>query len=284
MISRCGLVVVALALAQLALDDPELLELLDQARIGARLLDDVVERVHRALVAQRERQPAQRGSRPAVGRLDGTRRGGRGLRRLVERAPCRQLLTDHRERQELVALQPQDRPQARDVGGGVEPVAAGRAPRRQQLLVLQVADLRDRDVGELLLEPLADRADRQRLGLARRLLGGGGSPFALGSLGPVASSDTATSARQVGELVFADLQLVAVLELVRLDPAAVDVRAVQRPGVVQEPVVRSGARARRDRARRSRRRGRSRPPGSDRSSAARPRAGTTGRPCRRRSG
>src|SRR3954447_1874739 len=56
------------------------------------------------------------------------------------------------------------------------------------------------------------------------------------SLAPVAaSSDTATSARQVGELVLANLQFVAVFELVRLDPASVDVRPVQRPGVVQEP-------------------------------------------------
>src|SRR3954454_25394006 len=64
----------------------------------------------------------------------------------------------------------------------------------------------------------------------------GGSPFSLGSLAPMAaSSDTATSAGQVGEFVLADLQLVAVLELVRLDPPAIDVGAVQRPGVVQEP-------------------------------------------------
>src|SRR5690349_24271929 len=61
-----------------------------------------------------------------------------------------------------------------------------------------------------------------------------------GSVAPVAaSSDTATSARQVGELVLADLQLVAVGELVRLDPAPVDVGAVQRAGVIQEPLARA---------------------------------------------
>src|SRR5690242_627380 len=50
-----------------------------------------------------------------------------------------------------------------------------------------------------------------------------------------ASSVTATSACQVGELVLADLQLVAVDELVRLDPAAVHVGAVQGAGIIQEP-------------------------------------------------
>src|SRR5687767_4968542 len=44
---------------------------------------------------------------------------------------------------------------------------------------------------------------------------------------------------QVGELVLADLQLVAVLEPVRIDPAAVDVGPVQRAGVVEEPVARA---------------------------------------------
>src|SRR3954468_3382404 len=59
------------------------------------------------------------------------------------------------------------------------------------------------------------------------------------SLAPAAgSSITATSAREVGELVLADLQLVAVGELVRLDPPPVDVGAVQRARVVQEPVAR----------------------------------------------
>src|SRR3954452_20599873 len=58
------------------------------------------------------------------------------------------------------------------------------------------------------------------------------------SLAPrAASSDTATSAREVGELVFADLQLVAVDELVRLDPAPVDVGAVQGAGIVEKPLT-----------------------------------------------
>src|SRR3954453_5853890 len=54
-----------------------------------------------------------------------------------------------------------------------------------------------------------------------------------------ASSVTATSARQVGELVLADLQLVPVGEPVRLDPAPVDVGPVQGAGVIQEPVARA---------------------------------------------
>src|SRR5918997_2252552 len=63
------------------------------------------------------------------------------------------------------------------------------------------------------------------------------SPF---SLAPVAaSSDTATSAREIRELVLANLQLVAVLELVRLDPATIDVGPVQGSGVVQVPRARS---------------------------------------------
>ena len=71
-----------------------------------------------------------------------------------------ELLADDTQRQELVALEPQDRREALDVVGREEPVAATRAPRRDQPLVLEVADLRDGDVGELLAQLLADRADR----------------------------------------------------------------------------------------------------------------------------
>src|SRR5690349_21408445 len=57
---------------------------------------------------------------------------------------------------------------------------------------------------------------------------------------PVAvSSDTATSAGEVGQFVLADLQLVAVFQLVRVDPAPVDIGPVQRAAVVEVP----GARA-----------------------------------------
>src|SRR5436190_5160324 len=149
-----GLVVVLRAGADLALDDAEVLQLGHQRRLRLRLLEHVVERVQRPALLHRDRRPAAR--------LD-ARRGDVG-----RAAPGRELLADHAQRQELVALQPQDRAQPRDVGLAVEPIAARRAPRRQQLLILEVADLRDRDVGELLLERLADGPDRHRL--ARRLV------------------------------------------------------------------------------------------------------------------
>src|SRR5579884_11777 len=72
-----------------------------------------------------------------------------------------ELLPDDAERQELVALQAEDRLQALHVVLREEPVAALRAPRSQQALILEVADLRDRDIRELVLEPAAHRPDRQ---------------------------------------------------------------------------------------------------------------------------
>src|SRR5215210_2947067 len=53
---------------------------------------------------------------------------------------------------------------------------------------------------------------------------------------PSGSLVTATSAGEEGQLELPDLELVAVLEPVRVDPLAVDVGAVERPGVVEEPV------------------------------------------------
>src|SRR5205823_4171309 len=73
----------------------------------------------------------------------------------------RELLTDHAQRQELVSLQAQDRLQPLHVAVGKQPVAALRSPRREQPLVLEVADLRDRDVRELRLQHPADGLDRQ---------------------------------------------------------------------------------------------------------------------------
>ena len=80
----------------------------------------------------------------------------------------RELLADHAQRQELVALQPQDRLQPLDVVLAEQAVAAPRALRREQPLVLEVADLRDRDVRELVAcsrsqtAPIVSR--RSRLG------------------------------------------------------------------------------------------------------------------------
>ena len=145
-----------------ARDDPVLLELGDQPR-SAPVSSTTSSSEYSAPRSRSENEPPQRRARPA--RRRGRPAAGAAARRLG--AAGGELLADHAQRQELVALQAQDRAQARDVGLRVEPVAAGRAPRRQQLLVLQVADLGDRDVRELLRQRLADRADGQRLRGAR---------------------------------------------------------------------------------------------------------------------
>src|SRR5439155_25143273 len=82
---------------------------------------------------------------------------------LLARASGRcELLPDDPERQELVPLQAQDRLQALDVVLAEEPVTALGATWRKQSLVLEVADLRDRDVRELGLQAPADGADREQ--------------------------------------------------------------------------------------------------------------------------
>src|SRR5262249_38369642 len=83
----------------------------------------------------------------------------------------RQLLADHPQRQELVALEQQDRPQALDILLAEQAVAALRASPGEQPPVLEVADLRDRDVGDLRLQPPAHGADRQEPALGARLAG-----------------------------------------------------------------------------------------------------------------
>src|ERR671937_377291 len=80
----------------------------------------------------------------------------------VARGGCGELLADDAERQELVALQAQDRLQPLDVFLAEEPVAALRPPRREQTLILEAADLRDGDVRELVLQHPADGPDRQQ--------------------------------------------------------------------------------------------------------------------------
>ena len=112
-----------------------------------------------------------------------------------------ELLADHAQRQELVALEAQDRLEPLDVVLAEEPVAALRALRRQQALVLEVADLRDRDVRELGLEAPAHGADREQPLAGRRCSG---------CLGRIHRS-----ALEEGQAVLADLELVAVLELAR---------------------------------------------------------------------
>src|SRR6185437_321513 len=72
-------------------------------------------------------------------------------------------------RQELVALQSEDRLEPVDVLLREQPVAALRPLRRQQALIFEIPNLRDRDVGEVRLQAPADRADREQPGA-----GGGG--------------------------------------------------------------------------------------------------------------
>src|SRR4029077_9842395 len=79
-----------------------------------------------------------------------------GRRRLLE------LLPDHLQRQELVALQAEDRLEPVELLLPEEPVAAARPSRSHEPLALEVADLGDRDVRELGLEAVADSADREQ--------------------------------------------------------------------------------------------------------------------------
>ncbi len=89
---------------------------------------------------------------PPVGRLDVV--GGCAGPVLVE------ALLDDLQRQEVLALLPEDPAQARDVDAVELPVAGRGALGLDQPLALQEPDLRDRDVGELVLEVREHLADR----------------------------------------------------------------------------------------------------------------------------
>jgi hypothetical protein len=154
-----GLVVALHARAQLALDHPVLLQLAHELGVRVGVLEHVLEGVDGSALGHRHRR---RPHRPPL-------RAGRGR---GSAASGRQLLADDAEWEELVALEAQDGAQSRHVPRRVEAVAPGRAPRREQLLVLEVTDLGDRDVRELRLERLADGADRHRLRAAAWRLGG----------------------------------------------------------------------------------------------------------------
>ena len=158
-----------------------------------------------------------------------------------------ELLPDDAQGQELVPLEPQDLAQPLHVVLGEEAIAAVRALRLEEALILEVADLRDRDVRELLLQAAAHRADRQRPRGAR--LGDRGHCLAL----------------QEGQLVLADLHLVTVLEDLRVDPPPVDERAVQGCPRLRSRSRRPGGEGARAVARPSRRRGRCPPRASGRS-------------------
>src|SRR5919199_3098557 len=135
-----ALAVEPLALVRARLEEPEVLELARELAADPGAPAELPE-VEVLLAAEPER-PRPLAVLPASGR--------------------RELLADHPQRQELVALEAQDRLQPLDVLLAEEPVAALRAPQREEALVLEVADLRDRDVRELVLEPRADGADREQ--------------------------------------------------------------------------------------------------------------------------
>src|SRR6266508_685239 len=177
------------------LEQPEILELPGELATRARTRAERLE-VDLLLVCT---EPAPGGTL-AVGRAK--RRG--------------QLLPDDAQWEELVALQPQDRLQPVDIVIGEQAVPALRPSRGHQTLILEVPDLGDGDVGEFGLEPPADRPDRQRTGVALVFL-------AL----DIRRDRRHLLPREEGQPVLADLHFVPVLELGALDPAAVDVGAVQ---------------------------------------------------------
>ena len=170
-------------------EQPELLELARKPRVDARALAKPGQVELRLVLAQ--------ACTPALAVTCG-RRG--------------KLLADDPERQKLVSLEPQDRLEPLEVVLAEEPVAALRPARSEQPLVLEVADLRDRDVREVVLEQLADGPDRQHPGLR----------------------EPSPSAVQERESVLADLQLVAVFELSGLDTLAVHEGAVEAAQVLDE--------------------------------------------------
>ena len=203
---------VALAVEALAAFDPrrEQAEVLELARELGR-------DARRGRTARTCRSPP-----PArAGRRRGASRGRRS---------GHELLADHPQRQELVALQAQDRDQSLDIGLGEQPVAAARSARLQQALILEVADLRDRDVGELVPQALADGADRVQVGGRARFR-------------------ERSSSAQERHPVFADLDLVVVLEHAALDPPLVDERAVEAAEIANREDLRRRGSARRAGAR-----------------------------------
>src|SRR5207302_8679952 len=81
--------------------------------------------------------------------------GGRGL------GLSRQSALDDLQREEVLTLLAQDPAQALDVVVVELSVARGRALGVEQALALEESDLRDRDVGELVLQQRQDLPDRQ---------------------------------------------------------------------------------------------------------------------------
>src|SRR4051812_40202346 len=149
-----GLGVEAFTAFAAALDQPVLLELAREVGRDPRAAAQPLEIELRLVRTDRRRTPA--------------------LAALAPR-PARELLADHAQRHELVALKAQDRLQPVDVVLAEQAVAALGALRREQSLVLEVPDLRDRDVRELGLQAVAHGADRQALAAARGFGGAHGA-------------------------------------------------------------------------------------------------------------
>src|SRR5205085_8967725 len=125
-----GLVVGEPAVAALRLHDPELLELAEEGLRHARVVEE--------LLRGQGRDRSLDGAGPPT-------RGGLAAATRAREVPACELLPDHPQRQELVSLHAEDGPQALDIGLAVEAVAALRPARGEQLLVLEIADLGDRD-------------------------------------------------------------------------------------------------------------------------------------------
>ena len=125
-----------------ALDELELLELGEQVGVGGGELLEIFG--GELLLARRVRHEI--GFPQAA-----TRRPGYAGRRPLD------LLADDLERQILVALQRQHADQPLIVVAREQPVPALRAPRHDQTLLFEVAQLADADVGKLALEAVDDR-------------------------------------------------------------------------------------------------------------------------------
>ena len=218
-----GLVVERVAALALAVDDPVVLELLDELRRRAGVGQHLRERVERLGALAQDRHAPQR-----------ARVGDRlGAVHVGLRPAGGELLADHAQRQELVALEAQDRAQALDV------VRASRAGSRRACGAARAAS-----------GPRGSGSSRSRCpgtrarATCRRPRSSATWPSAGGRWAPRRSS------LEVRQLVLADLQLVTRLQLVRLDPVPVDVGAVQRAEVVEIEPVAAPARAGRGCARR----------------------------------
>ncbi len=138
------------------LEDAELGEFAQEAHRHAESAGRVGDE-ERSLIGCRERKRLGRADRRAL-QFD----------RDAPAVELGELVADHGERQEVVALQAQDHLDAGDVGGRELAVPAGRAFRCDQALVFEEPDLGDREVGVVGLKPLDDLADGEIVAAAHQ--------------------------------------------------------------------------------------------------------------------